>query len=304
MRNVCVILNARAGALLDRDPADVRRDAEAALRASGRGVDVVLARGRGIVRAIERAATSGSYDTLIVGGGDGSMSCAAHHLANKPIALGVLPLGTLNLLARDLGMPTDLGGALTAVAEARPSRIDLAAINGRFFHSLSGLGFFSQMARAREEARDLPTRILRLGAAALHAFARTGRLTLEFDIEGRCLCVHAFAVLVTCNRFGREDWRRDALDGGMLEIHLAEDEGALARLKAGFELLTGGWRDDPAIRSYSARSLRIAGLRRRSWVATDGELCRETMPLAYKIAPRALTVLAPRPPASAASPPA
>jgi diacylglycerol kinase family enzyme len=301
MRKVFVILNARAGTLLDRDPAEVKRQVETALRGPGREVEVMLAQGRAITRNIAQAA-KGGYDTLIVGGGDGSASCAAQHLANTPIALGVLPLGTLNLLARDLGMPTDPAEALAALADAHPQPIDLATLNGRFFHSISGLGFFSQMARAREEARDLPTRLLRLGAAALRAFNRTGRLQIEFDVDGRRRSMDAYAVLVTCNRFGGTDWRRSALDGGTLEIHVAEDEGALARLKAGFEVLTGSWRTDPAIHSYTAQTLRIASPRRRVFVATDGELARERVPLNYALAPRALTVLTP--PASAASPPA
>ena len=293
MHSVLVVLNKRAGALLDRDPAEVQREVESALRVDGRSIEVVLERGQGIVRAIERGA-AGGYDTLIVGGGDGSVSCAADRLAGKPVALGVLPLGTLNLLARDLRMPTELPQALAALSAARPRAIDLASLNGRRFHSLSGLGFFSQMARAREEARDLPGRLLRLSAAALQAFVRTGHFTLEFDIDGRARRMQAYAALVTCNRFGGDDWRRDALDGGILEIHIAEEEGALGRLKAGADVLAGGWRNNKGIHSFTAQRVRIGSVRRRrTWTATDGELRRERMPLDFAIEPRALTVLSP-----------
>ena len=292
MRNILVVLNDRAGALLDRDPAEVRREVESALRAAGRNIEVVLRRGQGIVRAVERG-VAGGYDTVIVGGGDGSVSCAADRLAGKPVALGVLPLGTLNLLARDLRMPTELPEALAALSAARRRAIDLASLNGRRFHSISGLGFFSQMARAREEARNLPGRLLRLSAAALRAFSRTGNFTLEFDIDGRAWRMQAYAALVTCNRFGGNDWRRDALDGGVLEIHIAEEEGALGRLKAGASMLAGGWRDSKGIHSFTAQRVRIGSVRGRSWVATDGELRREQMPLDFAIEPRALTVLSP-----------
>jgi diacylglycerol kinase family enzyme len=292
MRNVLVVLNDRAGALLDRDPAVVRREVETALRAGGRTIEVVLERGQGLVHAIGRGATGG-YDTLIVGGGDGSVSGAADSLAGKPVALGVLPLGTLNLLARDLRMPTQLPEALAALSDARPRAIDLASLNGRRFHSISGLGFFSQMARAREEARDLPGRLLRLGAAALQAYFRTGNFTLEFDVDGRARRMQAYAALVTCNRFGGDDWRRDALDGGILEIHIAEEEGALGRLKAGADMLAGDWRSNKGIHSFSAQHVRIGSVRRSTLVATDGELRREEMPLNFAIEPRALTVLSP-----------
>ena len=292
MHNVLVVLNDRAGALLDRDTAEVRREVESALRVGGRNIEVVLEHGEGIVRAVERGA-AGGYDTLIVGGGDGSVSCAADRLAGKPVALGVLPLGTLNLLARDLRMPAELPEALAALSDARPRAIDLASLNGRRFHSISGLGFFSQMARAREEARNLPGRLLRVGAAALRAFFRTGHLTLEFDIDGRAGRMQAYAALVTCNRFLGDDWRRDALDGGVLEIHIAEEEGALGRLKAGAGMLAGGWRSNKGIHSFTAQHVRIGSKRGRTSVATDGELRREQMPLDFAVEPGALTVLVP-----------
>ena len=93
---------------------------------------------------------------MVVGGGDGSVSAAANALAGTGKTLGVLPFGTLNLLARDLAMPANIEEAIEALGAAQPRKIDLARVNGRFFHSLSGLGFFSQMARAREEVRGHP----------------------------------------------------------------------------------------------------------------------------------------------------
>lgn len=291
MRRVLAVLNARSGVLLDSDPVEVRQEVEQALRGQGVAVQVVLARGRGILQAIDDA--PGRCDTLVVGGGDGSVSYAAHRLAGTPTLLGVLPLGTLNLLARDLGMPTDLPGALAALAGARPRAIDLGSINGRAFHSISGLGFFTQMARAREETRDLPTRLLRLGVAALRAFTRTGPLTLQVRVDGQARVIRSFALLVTCNAFGGANWRRAALDAGTLQVHVAEDEGALARLKAGADFISGAWHENAGIHSYTGRAIVVTSLRRRLWAATDGELCREHAPIRYELRPRALNVLAP-----------
>lgn len=289
MPRTLVLLNARAGTLLDRGADQVRRDLEG-LR--GEQVELQLLRPRQLTRAIA-AAAQGPHDTVIVGGGDGSVSCAVNALAGSDKVLGVLPLGTMNLLARDLGMPTDLGAAAAALATATPRRIDLAGLNGRAFHSLSGLGFFSQMARAREEVRGHPLgRLASVGLAALRALRRAGRFDLEISVDGRVERVDALAVLVTNNRFNRE-WRRPQLDAGVLELHIAEDAGAMGLLKASADLLTGGWRDNPGIRSIVARELTISHLRRRTWAATDGELAREHVPLRYTVAPRALTVLAP-----------
>jgi diacylglycerol kinase family enzyme len=292
MQKVSVILNARAGALIRQDAREIRAKVEQGLNGGGRAVEITFAKGGAMLRAIDQA-VAGDHDTIIVGGGDGSVSYAAGKLARSDKLLGVLPLGTLNLLARDLGMPEDLAEALAALSDARPMVIDLAQVNGRSFHSLSGLGFFSQMARAREETRDFPHRLLRVGLAALRALSRTGRLSLELDVDGKKETIEAYAALVTCNRFGGADWRRDALDGGMLEIHVAKDEGGLKRLIAGADLISGQWRDNPGIHSHAAHRVRIASRRRRAWVATDGELRREAVPLEYSLLPRALRVLVP-----------
>jgi diacylglycerol kinase family enzyme len=290
MRRMLVLLNARAGVLIDRGTADLQDIVRRALAGAAREIDVELAQGKAIVRAIE-AAARGPHDALVVGGGDGSVSVAARALAGSGKALGVLPLGTLNLLGKDLGMPPGLKDALAALAATEPRQIDLASVNGRPFHTLSGIGFFSQMAQAREEARGVwAGRAFGVCLAFVRAVRRTGRFTLDLEIDGRPQQFDAFAALVTNNRFGA-DWRRARLDEGVLEIHVAEEQGALARIGAGVNLVTGGWRESEGIRSFTAREVVIGHRRRRAWVATDGERMRERLPLRYRIEPKALTVL-------------
>ena len=292
MRHVLIVLNERAGTLLDRDPVAVKTELRQRLARAGRKVDVLLAHKRGIVRAIDRGAAS-DYDTIIVGGGDGSVGYAAGRLAGSKKTLGVLPLGTVNLLARDIGVPANLDDAIAALEASAPRAIDLGMLNGRAFHTLSGMGFFSQMARAREETRDLPGKALRVLAAAARAFRRVGRFTLDIAIDGRRRHIDAVAVLVTVNRFSGEAWRRARLDEGTLEVHIVENTGALGKLKAGADLVTGAWRNNPGIQSLPAQRVTVYSGRSRAWISTDGELCRERMPLNYEIRPRTLTVLAP-----------
>ncbi|HEX2216641.1 MAG TPA: diacylglycerol kinase, partial [Xanthobacteraceae bacterium] len=186
-----------------------------------------------------------------------------------------------------------LDEALAALADAKPRQIDLASVNGRYFHTLSGVGFFSQMARAREETRGLwAGRLLSVGLAFMRAVRRTGRFTLDLEIDGRRQTVDAFAALVTNNRFG-DDWRRARVDEGVLELHVAEEQGALARISAGVGLISGNWRNNEGVHSFTAREVVITHQRRRTWVATDGERVREHFPLRYRIEPKALSVLMP-----------
>jgi diacylglycerol kinase family enzyme len=291
MNRVHVVLNDRAGALLDRGAAATRARLVEALGRGGRDVRIVQAHGRALCRSINDAIMS-DCDTIVVGGGDGSASYAAARLAGREKILGVLPFGTMNLLARDLGFPADLDEAIGALAEAQPRRVDLATLNGRPFHTLSGIGFYSQMARAREETRGFALgRFVGFGIAALRAVRRSGKLRLTLDVDGRKMEAEAAAAIVTNNRFD-VDWRRPALDDGALEVHVAEDSGAFDKLKTLADLLAGTWRENPGIHSFVAREIAIGGIRRRLWVSTDGELHREHTPLRYAIQPRALNVLA------------
>jgi diacylglycerol kinase family enzyme len=184
MRYALVLLNARAGALIDSGGAHIREQIARSLSQRAERVEIRLLEPLDMPRAIAEAAR-GEPDTLIVGGGDGSASLAAEALAGGDKLLGVLPLGTMNLLARDLGMPADPHEAAAMLAEATPRRIDLASVNGRPFHTLSGLGFFSQMARAREETRGHPFgRLLSVGVAAFRALRRAGYFAVEVTAAG------------------------------------------------------------------------------------------------------------------------
>jgi diacylglycerol kinase family enzyme len=294
MRRILVLLNADAGTVLDRGADAVRTLVERELGQDGREIDVRLLSSRKLVEAIG-AAREGTHDTVIVGGGDGSVNLAASALVRSDKTLGILPLGTLNLLARDIGMPLDLQQALATLDEAKPHRIDLGTINGRLFHTISGIGFFSQMARAREAARHWKLgRFFVVAIAAFFALRRAGRFALQVTIDGHEHDFEAFAALVTVNRFSGPGWRRARLDEGMMEIHIAEDRGALAKLKAGADMVTDSWRGNPGIISLSGRHIELRRRRSRSWVSTDGELSRERIPLDYGIEPSALTLLMPR----------
>ncbi|MDE1566917.1 diacylglycerol/lipid kinase family protein [Aquabacter sp. P-9] len=293
MGRTLVVLNAQAGTVRDVGAEKVRAQVDEALTLPGQDVDVRVLEGAEMVATIRDVRRSG-YDTLVVGAGDGTVSFAASVLCGSDVTLGVLPLGTMNLLAYDIGLPRDLAAALEALRAAKAKRIDLATLNGRAFHGVSGLGFFTQMAMAREQMRTSRGRVLGWFMALGRAVVRSGRLSLELEIEGQRAPIDAYAALVTNNVFDMSGWHRSRLDAGVLEIHVAEDRGALARIKAGADLLVEAWRDNPGIHSFQAKAVTIHGLRRRrAWVATDGEITRETLPLRYEVAPGALSLLLP-----------
>lgn len=300
MARCLVLLNPRSGTLKDlkehsggETPA---KRIEEIFSAAGKEVDVRMVPPRDLSSALEEVGRDGDHDEVIVGGGDGSLSRSLGRLLATGKTFGVLPFGTMNLLARDLGMPQEMEEAIHALAGAEPARIDLASINGRPFHSISGLGFFAQMARARENARGLKGlgRYAGFSYAAFRAFFRSGRSRYQLVVNGAPVRVDATAVLITNNAFADEGWRRPRLDAGEIEVIVAHAGGWRQRFRLGLDVIKGGWRGNPLIEVFSAKSVVVEKTRRtRVWVATDGELTRERCPITYEAMPGAALMLKP-----------
>src|SRR5688572_22848442 len=107
--SVFVLLNDGAGVIRGSDSNLVVAKIEEALRAAGHEVEIELAPGNELQdRLDDRLSREPRPQAVIVGGGDGTVSSSAATLSGTGIALGVLPLGTMNLFARTLGMPQDL----------------------------------------------------------------------------------------------------------------------------------------------------------------------------------------------------
>ena len=87
-----------------------------------------------------RDAVRADAPMIIVGGGDGSLSCAVDDLVDRDCVFAVLPLGTANSFARTIGLPLDLDGAIEAIATGQRRRIDLGVINGDYFANAAAIG--------------------------------------------------------------------------------------------------------------------------------------------------------------------
>ncbi len=86
------------------------------------------------------AAELPGIDAVAVAGGDGTLACAAQALTGREVPLGILPLGTMNLLAKDLGLPLDLDAAIAVLATGPMRAIDAGEVNGHVFLINSVLG--------------------------------------------------------------------------------------------------------------------------------------------------------------------
>jgi len=296
MARVPVLLN-RAGGSLAADPALADR-ARDALTGAGLDVEVeLLGGGECAVRC--RAIAERGDPLVIVGGGDGTISAAASALAGTETLLGILPLGTLNHFARDLGLPTDLGEAARLIAAGKERRVDIGEMNDRVFINNSAIGLYPLMVVDRDLQRKRLGRSKRLAmiVASLRTLIRFNhhRLTLTVN-EERTGRVDTPLLFV-----GNNDYRidigapgqRERLDGGELYVLVMRKKSRTGLLAASIRALLGRSHPDDMVQLEGVERLRVSSHRPQLAVSLDGEVVRCAPPLEYKVRKKALRVVAP-----------
>jgi diacylglycerol kinase family enzyme len=281
-RRVIVLLNAAAGGGW-HDAARVR----AALEKAGVDAEVREVPGRDLARAAEEAACSWP-DAVVAAGGDGTVGAVAGAIAGRGTPMGVLPLGTLNHFARDLGIPPDLDGAARVVAEGVPRAVDVAEVNGRVFVNNASLGLYPEVVLERDaqlRGRGRPRWI-----ATLVAIWR--------NLRDRLVARRTPFVFVGNNRYEARltaPGRRTRLDGGELSILMAHASTRWEMLRAALAALLrpGAEPRAPGLDLAIRPEVVVDGPHRELRVALDGEVHRMRPPLRYRVRPRALRVLAP-----------
>jgi YegS/Rv2252/BmrU family lipid kinase len=298
-----LIYNAAAG---QRDLRGAVHEVAAFLRASGWDLQLRETSRRGDATLFARAAVDSGLDVVLTAGGDGTINETLNGLAYSPVALGVLPTGTANVWAQEIGLPVprllspDLNPLLSSarqLAEGLVRTIDLGRAGSRYFMMYGSVGFDADIVRDMETQTDLKAQLggwayYLAGAAAAWRF-RGIQTTLVID--GRRLRRNIWAVMAANTQLygGIMRIAADArADDGLLDIVVVEGHGPLATLRhyAGF-ILRGLWAD-PQVETYRARSVEVR-TRRPMPVQLDGDLAGTT-PVTISIAPLALRVLVPR----------
>jgi diacylglycerol kinase family enzyme len=291
-----VLLNPAAGArAVGREEAGPR--IETAFRAAGVGVTVELVHGRHIAVRARRAAES-QADVVVAAGGDGTVRAVAGALAGGPKPLGVLPLGTWNHFARDLGLPLDLDAAVRVIAAGHTRAVDAAEVNGHTFVNNSSIGVYPVIVEEREALR-LRTpggKWLALVAALRAVVRRWPLLTLRVDMTGQEVRSVTPLLFVGNNCYEpalRELGKRARLDRGELCFHLVKSTRRFAMAWLALRSLFHRLTTDEQFETRCVPELWVESKRRRLRVALDGDLVTLRPPLHYRSRPGALRVFVP-----------
>ena len=250
--------------------------------------------------ALAEAAAAGSDDLVVAGGGDGTISAVAGALAGSGKTLGVLPLGTLNHFAKDLGIPIDLESAVETITAGAIINVDVAEVNGRVFINNSSLGIYPRIVANREAQQERLARGKWSAAlwATLRALRRFPFLHLRITLEDKQLERRTAFLFIGNNEYEMSGFNlggRKCVNAGKLGLYLTHRTGRFGLFRLGFRALFGRVEQAEDFDAFCVEEATIETPQARLLVATDGEVNWMKTPLHYRVRPGALRVLVPRP---------
>lgn len=293
---VAIILNAKAGQLAREACEEKARELLAACEKRGIEATTHLVEGPRLTHKARELAGSG-VDAVIAAGGDGTVSAVAGGLTGTDVTLGVVPLGTLNHFAKDLGVG-ELEVALDVIAAGNTEHIDVGEVNGRVFVNNSSIGLYPEMVVERDVERKRHGRGKwpAMVRAAFRTLLRFPLLHVAIALAGKVTSARTPLVFIGNNEYERGGVRalgsRRRLDRGRLSVYTIR---ATRRLHMFWVLVRAVFRraDPEDFLAHEVERADIVANKRSLRVALDGEVVRMKPPLTYRTRPRALRVLAP-----------
>ena len=240
-----------------------------------------------------RRALDEGADVVLVAGGDGTVAQAVGVLAGTHIAMGLLPVGTGNLLARNLGVSLDLGEALDRAAGSGRDRIDVLQADGRCFTVMAGLGFDATMMRETHDAAKTRFGWLAYVAGGVRALRRTPRRRYAISVDGRPH-VRITALAVVIGNMGELQGGMDVLPGadprdGRLDVVVLAPRTWRDILGLVARVARGRLRADSRTTIFHGRTATVS-VDKPVAVEFDGDYAGEISELAVTVLPKALTL--------------
>ena len=261
----------------------------------GFDLDVRLTGGRGDATRFAREASDAGYYGVIACGGDGTVNETATALCGSRTALGIIPAGSGNGLARHLGIPVDLGAALDIICSRNIVASDYGTVNDTPFFCTFGMGFDAAVSHrfARQSRRGLLSYV----KSALSEYIQYRPQTYTLSANGKLLTEKAFLVAV-CNA---SQWGNNAyiapgasVTDGMMDITIVHDGNILENIRLGAELITGLLYKNSRIDSFRTHELSITRTSSEpAAVHIDGEPVTLPSPLRIKVRPGGLRIFVP-----------
>lgn len=298
-----IVINAGSG---EHDAQETQQVLAEVFQGAGHQTEFVrLADPASLGEACERAAAQAKArdGILVVAGGDGSINTAAAAAMRHGCALGVIPQGTFNYLARDHGIPLDAQAAALALVRARPQPVQVGLVNDHVFLVNASLGLYPRVLQDREAFKSRLGRhrwvALLSGVATVLRWHR--RLRLDVELDGVRTLLTTTTLFVGNNRLqveqvGLEEAVAQRTGRGQLAGIVTRPVGAWTMLWLALRGALGRLGDADQVLTFSFHELEVRVLgARRVKVATDGEVQVMATPLRFAAAAQRLLLMVPAP---------
>jgi YegS/Rv2252/BmrU family lipid kinase len=247
-----------------------------------------------------RAAVKAGAELLLVWGGDGMVQRCIDAIAGlgdagANVTVGIIPAGTANLLATNLGIPHDLGDALDIALSGRIRRIDIGVVNGEHFGVMAGAGFDARMidaADAEAKTRHGSLAYVRTGASAIRAEPEPVHVLVDgvTFFEGPASCVLVGNVPRATG--GLLVFEHAQPDDGLLDVGVVTADGAVQWLRVLTRVALHRGAGSPFIRTLQGRTVDVR-FERPTVYELDGGTRAATDQLCFEVKPRAVSICVP-----------
>ena len=234
---------------------------------------------------------------VVAAGGDGTVNGVAALVQGTKLKFGVIPSGTLNHFAKDIGLPLDAGEAVKVILNGNTKQIDAAMVNKQLFINNSSIGLYPQSlrTRARFDGQIGKWPAAMLGMAKV--LARPRRFRVQLHIDGKELTRRTPFVFIGNNPYDFRKppfIRREAINKGMLGVHIIKASSAFGVIRMFAHTLFTKKRHTAEFEVHTVPAFTIATKHHRTLhVAYDGEVTQFRTPLHYTSLPGALRVIVP-----------
>lgn len=291
-----VILNSKSG---NGSKSDIQHRLQALASTLGVQCDIVSSRTPAqVIRAARQAARS-NHDVVIAGGGDGTVNAVASELVGTGKRLGVLPLGTFNYFAREMGIPADLDSAFRTCFEGETRPVTVGEVNGQVFLNNASIGLYPVILAVREQNYSRWGRA-RLVAywSTLTALFRLGlnmKLTLTFNCERRTIRTPMLFVARNATQleeFGVPGFRCVSDDG--FSVYALKALGRLALIRVAWRTFIGKLEPQYDFDMICTGEMHVESRRMLRTLAFDGERVKMLAPLDFRVRQDALSIVVPK----------
>ncbi len=262
------------------------------IKTLARGAELCFTTRAGEAEALARDAAEAGFTKIVAAGGDGTVNEVVNGIAGTKAALGLLPLGTMNVFAMELGLPaSDLDACWRIITKGHTRRVDLPSANGKHFVQLAGVGFDAQAIQ--ETSRSLKRNFGPLSyivSAAQIAARKPPRLRIES--EHAVTDAGSFVLVGNGRLYGGPFpfFKQAVIDDGLFDVLIFKRLNYLEIIRYMQDVIFSSSITSPKVEYFQTTSLRVSS-EGDVPVEVDGELIGNC-PVDFTVQAGGLRVLA------------